>query len=52
MAIGKRSGTSNRVTGTPVSIKVGVGDGYVAMAPFTAFDAMLDAAMAMADLPA
>ena len=52
MAFGKRTGTSNRVTGTPVSITVGVGDGYLAMAPFTAFDAMLDAAMAMADLPA
>ena len=52
MAFGKRTGTSNRVNGTPVSITAGVGDGYVAMAPFTAFDAMLDAAMAMADLPA
>ena len=52
MAFGKRTGTSNRVTGTPVSITAGVGNGYVAMAPFTAFDAMLDAAMAMADLPA
>jgi hypothetical protein len=29
-----------------------VGDGYVVMAPFTAFDVMLDAAMAIADLPA
>jgi thiamine pyrophosphokinase len=52
MAFGKRTGTSNRVNSTPVSITAGVGDGYVAMAPFTAFDAMLDAAMAMADLPA
>ena len=52
MAFGKRTGTSNRVTGTPVSITVGTGDGYVAMAPFTAFDAMFDAAMSMADLPA
>ena len=52
MTFGKRIGTSNRVNGTPVSITAGVGDGYVAMAPFTAFDAMLDAAMAMADLPA
>ena len=52
MAFGKRTGTSNRVNGTPVTITAGVGDGYVAMAPFTAFDAMLDAAMAMADLPA
>ena len=51
MAIGKRTGTSNRVNGTPISITAGVGDGYVAMAPFTAFDAMLDAAMAMVDLP-
>ena len=52
MAFGKRTGTSNRVTGTPVSITAGVGNGYVAMAPFTAFDAMLDAAMTVADLPA
>jgi len=52
MAFGKRTGTSNRVNGTPVSIAAGVGDGYAVMAPFTAFDAMLDAAMAMADLPA
>ena len=52
MAFGKRTGTSNRVNGTPISITAGVGDGYVAMAPFTAFDAMLDAAIAMADLPA
>ena len=52
MAFGKRTGTSNRVNGTPVTITAGVGNGYVAMAPFTAFDAMLDAAMAMADLPA
>ena len=52
MTFGKRIGTSNRVNGTPVSITTGVGDGYIAMAPFTAFDAMLDAAMAMADLPA
>ena len=52
MAFGKRTGNSNRVNGTPVSITAGVGDGYVAMAPFTAFDVMLDAAMAMADLPA
>ena len=52
MTFGKRIGTSNRVNGTPVTITAGVGDGYVAMAPFTAFDAMLDAAMAMADLPA
>ena len=52
MAFGKRTGTSNQVTGTPVSITAGVGDGYLAMAPFTAFDAMLDAAIAMADLPA
>ncbi len=52
MAFGKRSGTSNRVNGTPVSITAGVGDGYVAIAPFTAFDAMLDSAMALADLPA
>ena len=52
MAFGKRTGTSNRVNGTPVSITAGAGDGYLAMAPFTAFDAMLDAAMAMADLPA
>jgi thiamine pyrophosphokinase len=52
MAFGKRIGTSNRVNGTPVSIGAGAGDGYVVMAPFTAFDAMLDAAMAMADLPA
>ena len=52
MAIGKRTGTSNRVNGTPVSIAAGVGDGYVVMAPFTAFDAMLDAAMLLADLPA
>ena len=51
MAFGKRTGTSNRVNGTPISITAGVGDGYVAMAPFTAFDAMLDAAMAMVDLP-
>ena len=51
MTFGKRTGTSNRVNGTPVSITAGVGDGYVAMAPFTAFDAMLDTAMAMADLP-
>ena len=51
MAFGKQTGTSNRVNGTPVSITAGVGDGYVAMAPFTAFDAMLDAAMAIADLP-
>ena len=50
MEFGKRTGTSNRVNGTPISITAGVGDGYVAMAPFTAFDAMLDAAMAMADL--
>jgi hypothetical protein len=50
MTFGKRTGTSNRVNGTPVLITAGVGDGYVAMAPFTAFDAMLDAAMAMADL--
>ena len=52
MAFGKRTGTSNRVNGTPVTITAGVGDGYVALAPFTAFDAMLDAAMAMADLRA
>ena len=52
MAFGKRTGTSNRVTGTLVSITAGVGNGYVAMAPFAAFDAMLDAAMTMADLPA
>ena len=52
MEFGKRTGTSNRVNGTPVSITAGVGDGYVTMAPFTAFDAMLDAALAMADLPA
>ena len=52
MAFGKRTGTSNRVNGAPVSITAGVGDGYVVMAPFTTFDAMLDAAMAMADLPA
>ena len=52
MTFGKRIGTSNRVNGTPVTITAGVGYGYVAMAPFTAFDAMLDAAMAMADLPA
>ena len=52
MTFGKRTGTSNRVNGTPVSITAGVGDGYVAMVPFTAFDAMLDAAMAIADLPA
>ena len=52
MTFGKRTGTSNRVNGTPVSITAGVGDGYIAMAPFTAFDAMLDAAIAMADLPA
>ena len=52
MTFGKRTGTSNRVNGTPVSITAGVGDGYIAMAPFTAFDAMLYAAMAMADLPA
>jgi hypothetical protein len=39
------------VNGTPVSITAGVGDGYVVMAPFTAFDAMLDAALAMGDLP-
>jgi thiamine pyrophosphokinase len=52
MAFGKRTGTSNRVNGAPVSIGAGVGDGYVVMVPFTAFDAMLDAAVAMADLPA
>ncbi len=52
MALGKRTGTSNRVIGKPVSITAGVGDGYVVMAPFTAFDVMLDAAMAIADLPA
>jgi thiamine pyrophosphokinase len=52
MAFGKRTGTSNRVNGKPISITAGVGDGYVAMAPFTAFDAMLDAAMVVADLPA
>ena len=52
MALGKRTGTSNRVIGKPVSIKAGAGDGYVVMAPFTAFDVMLDAAMAIADLPA
>ena len=52
MALGKRTGTSNRVIGKPVSITAGAGDGYVVMAPFTAFDAMLDAAMAKADLPA
>ncbi|MDA9133035.1 thiamine diphosphokinase [Alphaproteobacteria bacterium] len=52
MALGKRSGTSNRVIGKPVSITAGAGDGYVVMAPFTAFDVMLDAAMAIADLPA
>ena len=52
MTFGKRTGTSNRVNGTQVTITAGVGDGYVALAPFTAFDAMLDAAMAMADLPA
>ena len=52
MALGKRTGTSNRVIGKPVSITAGAGDGYVVMAPFTAFDAMLDAAMAMAGLPA
>jgi thiamine pyrophosphokinase len=52
MALGKRTGTSNRVIGKPVSIAAGVGDGYVVMAPFTAFDVMLDAAMAIADLPA
>ena len=52
MAFGKRTGTSNRVNGTPVSITAGAGDGYVVMAPFTAFDAMLDAAMLLTDLPA
>ena len=52
MAFGKRTGTSNRVNSKPVSIMAGVGDGYVAMAPFTAFDAMLDAAMVVADLQA
>ena len=52
MVFGKRTGTSNRVNGAPVSIAAGAGDGYVVMAPFNAFDAMLDAAMAMADLPA
>jgi hypothetical protein len=52
MAFGKLTGTSNRVNGTPVSIVAGVGDGYVLIAPLTAFDAMFDAAMAMADLPA
>ena len=52
MALGKRTGTSNRVIGKPVSITAGAGDGYVVMAPFTAFDVMLDAAMAIADLPA
>ena len=52
MVFGKRTGTSNRVNGRPVSIAVGAGDGYVVIAPFTAFDAMLDAAMAMVDLPA
>jgi thiamine pyrophosphokinase len=52
MALGKRTGTSNRVIGKPVSIAAGAGDGYVVMAPFTAFDVMLDAAMAIADLPA
>ena len=52
MAFGKRTGTSNRVIGKPVSITAGAGDGYVVMAPFTAFDVMLDAAMAIADLPA
>ena len=51
MAFGKRTGTSNRVNGTPVSIVAGVGDGYVVMVPFAEFDAMLDAAMAMVDLP-
>jgi thiamine pyrophosphokinase len=49
MAFGKRTGTSNRVNDTPVSITAGAGDGYVVIAPFTAFDAMLDAAMAIAD---
>ena len=52
MALGKRTGTSKRVIGKPVSITAGAGDGYVVMAPFTAFDVMLDAAMAIADLPA
>ena len=50
MAFGKRTGTSNRVNGTPVSIAVGAGDGYVVMAPFATFDAMLDAAIAMVGL--
>ena len=52
MAFGKRTGTSNRVNGRPVLIEAGFGDGYVVMTPLTAFDAMLDAAMAIADLPA
>ena len=52
MAFGKRTGTSNRVNSTAVSIVAGAGDGYVVMAPFTAFDAMLDAALAKVNLPA
>ena len=52
MVFSKRTGTSNRVNGAPVSIAAGAGDGYVVMAPFNAFDVMLGAAMAMADLPA
>ena len=50
MALGKRIGTSNRVTADPVSIRAGDGDGYVVIAPFAAFDAMLDAALQSAGL--
>ncbi|MGA0947671.1 MAG: thiamine diphosphokinase [Candidatus Puniceispirillaceae bacterium] len=45
MAFGTRTGTSNRVIDQSVSIQPATGDGYAVIAPFDAFDAMLDAAM-------
>jgi len=48
MAVGTRTGTSNRVIDQSVSIQPANGDGYAVIAPFEVFALMLDAAMRVA----
>ena len=50
MEIGKRGGTSNRVTATKVKLKAGPGDGYMVILPADCLYPLLQAALYLANL--
>ena len=52
MEIGKQCGTSNRVTDASVKIEAGAGDGYMVILPADCLRAVLQTALALADMAA